>query len=139
VNVSLGDPAVERYAHDVALLLYVSVRVAALAGRSDVERLADGRCVPTLVPDNVLLAGQVQTEITKAVEDATREIETSGRGGGRNRGGDDPSARIGDVVDGQRLFLAPVSTLLHGLCHEEYDPRPTAGASRPRRRWTSAW
>jgi len=139
VNVSEGDPAVERCAQDVALLLYVFVRVAALAGRSDVKRLADGLCVPTLVPDNVLLAGQVQTEFTKAVDDATREIGGSGRGGGGNRGGDDPSSRIGDAVGGRRLFLAPVSALLHGLCHAEYDPRPTTGGEQTKAQVDISW
>jgi len=123
----------------VALLFYVFVRVAALAGRSDVKRLADGRCVPTLVPDNVFLSGQVQTEFTKAVDNATREIGGSGRGGGGNRGGDDPSARIGDAVGGRRPFLAPVSALLHGLCHAKYDPRPTTGGEQTKAQVDISW
>ena len=139
MNVSLGDPAVERYAHDVALLLYVFVRVAELAGRSDVERLADGRYVPTLVPDNVLLAGQVQTEFTKAVDDATPEIEGAAVAVAEIVAGTVRAPASGTLLAGGVPFsrLSAFCYLAGVMRSTTRDRRP--GASRPRRRWTSAW
>jgi len=132
-RLNIVDKSVAVYATDVALVLYVVVRLAELGRRSASEELADGRSVPELLPVNARFAARVQTEFHAALSVVERDQGVPGASS--VPAGDDPSDHTAAAVAEHRSFASPVSALLRGLAHEEYDPRSVAtggsGKGRP--------
>jgi len=132
-RLNIVDKSVGVYATDVALVLYVVVRIAELGRRSAAEELADGRSVPHLLPVNAHFAARAQTEFRAALSAVERD--QGAPGGSSVPAGDDPSEHMAAAVAEHRGFASPVSALLRGLAHEEYDPRSVAtggsGKGRP--------
>ena len=128
-NMYLKDTSIERYAKDMALLLFTVTRLALLSLRPDAARLADVRDAPVFSDPTRTTAAKTRAVFPAAVTEAENAAADGDGGANVAADGMSPAAAAAERatrIGKRRDFAAPVSALLWNLFHEMYAPRPKA-------------
>lgn len=120
-NVRITPPTVSKYARDTAILLYVSVELAALGARTDTEVLEDGRQTPALSAATSALAAKVRRAFRAKAPRVIQVVRDKRAAQPDYAAGQDDASLVGQAV-----LADAVSALLRGIFHEVFDPRPLA-------------
>ncbi len=138
-NIHVTKPTLVRYARDVAIVLYVTQELAALADRPAAAALEADNASVTFDRETQLAALNMRDSYRTHAASGLRRLRLR-----RQRAQREPQQQTGgeELFPGQddttvlanSLLVPAVSSLLSALCHETYDPRLShvGGENKPR-------